>query len=187
MTACGSTFKKDIHKGSCMRKSLILVLVLILISPFNAYALDYKVIHVVDGDTFVATDGIVEFKVRIVGMDAPESKQDYGQLAKAFLAKLVEDQMVTLKPIKKPLDRYNRVLAQVFVHDADVADLMIAEGLAYYYRPTCQDYPIDKKKYDFDPVGYVEKEAMAKKQNLGFWKEAARQLPCQYRKLHPYR
>lgn len=166
--------------------SFIFLLGLICAGASPAIALDYKVVRVIDGDTFIATDGSIEFKVRIVGMDAPESEQDYGKLAKTFLANLIDDQTVTLQPLKKPLDRYNRILAQVFFGEQNVAKLMIAEGLAYYYRPTCQDYPIDKKKYDFEPTDYVAIEAEAQQKKLGLWAEAYHILPCEYRKLHPY-
>ncbi len=167
--------------------SFLFLFALIFAGASKAVALDYKVVRVIDGDTFIATDGSIEFKVRIVGMDAPESKQDYGKVAKTFLTNLIDDQTVTLQPLKKPLDRYNRILAQVFWGEQDVAKLMIAQGLAYYYRPTCQDYPIDKKKYDFAPTEYVEVEAEAQQKKIGLWTQSERLLPCEYRKLHPYR
>jgi len=148
-------------------------------------AASYHVLRVIDGDTLVASDGVIEFKVRIAGLDAPEMAQDYGPLAKTFLSHLIDDKKITVQPLSSGLDRYNRVLAHVFLKKDDVALLLIKEGLAYYYRPACTDYADNNSGYDFDPKPYVAAEQTAQKQKLGVWSGPKQQLPCDYRKLHP--
>ncbi|MDO8526454.1 MAG: thermonuclease family protein [Deltaproteobacteria bacterium] len=142
----------------------------------------YQVVSVQDGDTFTATDGNVEFRVRMAGMDAPEHAQPYGKMAKYRLKSLIESQPVTITPIKKARDRYGRVLGNVFANGQDISLLMIQEGLATYYRPTCHDYPEDKNKYDYDPDIYIQAETVAKAAGKNIWSRAHVELPCAFRR-----
>lgn len=144
----------------------------------------YKVVKITDGDTFMATDGVIHFKVRMIGIDAPESYQEWGKVAKFQLEKIIMDQTVTLKPLGgHGLDMYGRVLAQVFLDEKDVAQSLIHDGYAFYYRPKCTDYPDQKKSYQYDPVPYVEAESFAKSKKLGVWSTKV-ELPCHARKQH---
>ncbi|MBU0505212.1 thermonuclease family protein, partial [bacterium] len=153
----------------CKKNSItILFFVIFLFCPLllraeNNIFKNYKYFSskVLDGDTFIATDGNIKFSVRIVGMDAPESGQAYGKLATNKLKSLIENQSIQIKPVGNGRDRYGRTLGQVFVNGEDIALNMIKEGLAYYYRPRCKDYPEDKDKYNYNPLAYVEAENKA--------------------------
>src|SRR5687768_5821017 len=74
----------------------------------------YDVIHITDGDTFVATDGNIRFRVRIAGMDAPEAAQSFGKLATQELASLLNSGELTLRPVGKGTDSFGRVLGIVY-------------------------------------------------------------------------
>jgi len=172
-----------------MRHRLIPLLGLLLLvfagpapaaAPQEWQSHDYKVVRVVDGDTFVASDGNIQFWVRIAGMDAPEKGQPYSKLATTRLKKRINGKYVKLKPLKRGTDRYKRVLAHVYWDGGDVALLMIQEGLATYYRPKCRDYPADKNSYSFDPQIYLDAEAQAKAAKKHLWSEQL-ELPCHYR------
>ncbi|MBI2338775.1 MAG: thermonuclease family protein [Deltaproteobacteria bacterium] len=141
----------------------------------------YKVVSVSDGDTFIATDGNVSFRVRIAAMDATEKGQPYSKIATYRLKQILMAGNVTINPIGKGQDRYGRVLGAVFVGKEDVALLMIQEGLATYYRPSCRDYPADGNKYNYDPAIYVEAEKQARKLGKNIWSQTEVELPCQYR------
>ncbi|HKQ93064.1 MAG TPA: thermonuclease family protein [Blastocatellia bacterium] len=68
-----------------------------------------KVVGVSDGDTITVLDaGNQQHKVRLVGIDAPESDQEYGSRAKQSLSDLVFGKTVTVFTLAK--DRYGRVL-----------------------------------------------------------------------------
>lgn len=143
----------------------------------------YHVTHVVDGDTFDATDGYLTFRVRMAAVDAPESKQDFGQWATMELRNLIENKNIVIKPVgKKGLDKFNRILARVFINEQDISLIMVENGLATYYRPRCQDFPEDKKLYPYDPRPYVEAESRARSAHTGIWSRNNFQLPCTYRK-----
>lgn len=141
----------------------------------------YSVIRITDGDTFVATDGNIQFKVRIAGMDAPEKAQSYGKIAKTSLNTLISGKKVTIKSVGYGMDQYGRVLGIVFVDGNDIAESLIQQGLATYYRPRCNDYPADKDKYNYDPRAYIATETVAKAKKLNFWSTNKVTLPCEFR------
>ncbi len=142
----------------------------------------YRVTKVHDGDTFTATDGNLFFRVRIAGMDAPEKGQPYGKVATHRLSEMILDKDVEITPVGNGIDSYGRVLGSVQIGGENVALSLIRQGLALYYRPTCQDYPADKKKYNYDPTAYVVSENAARSEKLNIWREAEFVYPCKYRK-----
>lgn len=142
----------------------------------------YQVIRVVDGDTFIATDGLIQFRVRILGVDTPEYQQPFSKAAKYELQKLLLNQIITLKTQRRVLDRYYRVLAHVYVDNQDIGLTLIQNGYGFYYRPTCKDYPVDKNKYDFDPSIYIQAENEAKKLKKNIWSHPQPEKPCDFRK-----
>ena len=58
-----------------------------------------RVVGVSDGDTITVLDSTkTRHKIRLAGIDAPESKQAFGQASKKSLAAMVFDRDVTLDP-----------------------------------------------------------------------------------------
>lgn len=161
------------------------LLITLLFSSVLVQAKDYlyKVIKVQDGDTFIATDGNIKFRVRLAAMDAPEKGQPYSKIATYRLGEMVQDKEVEITPVSDGLDRYSRVLGFVKAGGKDIALSLIEQGLATYYRPTCKDYPADKKKYNYDPRPYIEAENRAKKEKLNIWKKSDLVFPCKYRRM----
>jgi micrococcal nuclease len=99
---------------------------------------------VVDGDTFYFEGE----KVRIVGIDAPEThppRCDYesrlGNEATEKLHELLNSGAVTMTSIDRDRDVYGRLLRNVQVDGNDVGESMIAAGVARAYgsgrRPWC--------------------------------------------------
>lgn len=174
------------------RKIWWLLLFVLLGLAWRAFAQDtgswqshrYSVIRVTDGDTFTATDGNINFKVRIAGMDAPEKAQSYGKVATSALSSLIMGKQIAIKTVGNGLDQYGRVLGIVYVEGKDVAQEIIQQGLATYYRPRCRDYPDDKDKYNYDPRAYISAEVSARAKKMNFWSAANDVLPCRFRQLH---
>ena len=83
------------------------------------------VTKVVDGDTFWADNGTIDgVKVRLIGVDAPESKKIfkkevgyYGKEAKAYLTKILNGKSVKLLRDVDSLDQYGRTLSYVYLED----------------------------------------------------------------------
>jgi micrococcal nuclease len=142
----------------------------------------YKLAYVIDGDTFVATDNEIQFKVRIAGIDTPEKKQPLSQKATTKLESLLKNKTITFKKVGKGMDIYSRALGHVYANGENIGLIMIEEGLAYYYRPTCKDYPQNKEKYNYDPLPYINAENKAKESKLGVWSGEELMQPCAWRR-----
>jgi micrococcal nuclease len=92
----------------------------------------WVVVGVVDGDTLDVehADGRIE-RVRVIGIDAPESGEcGYAEASNA-MASMVMDREVTLRPgARDDRDRYDRLLRYVDVEGVDAGLALIEEGLA---------------------------------------------------------
>jgi micrococcal nuclease len=97
------------------------------------------VYKVVDGDTFWgrSADG-KEIKVRLTGIDAPESRksgkkeeQYFGKEASAYVKQLLDGKQVKLVYDVRKTDRYNRTLAYVYLEDGVFVNAhLIEQGYA---------------------------------------------------------
>lgn len=99
------------------------------------------VTRVIDGDTIeVSLDGKLE-KIRLIGINAPESKDPrrevecFGIEASNKLNDLAKNKNVILEsdPSQSNRDRYNRLLRYVYIDEEDIGFTLISEGYAYEY------------------------------------------------------
>ena len=89
--------------------------------------------RVSDGDTItVLTHAKESVKVRHHGIDAPESKQAFGQRAKQELSGLVFGKEVIVEV--KDKDRYGRTVGRVTIGALAVNVEMVRRGFAWWYR-----------------------------------------------------
>lgn len=86
--------------------------------------LDSWQIRVVDGDTFRYGPQ----RIRIRGIDAPELSEPGGMDAAKRLEELLKQGSVRMIPRGK--DVYDRLVADVFVNEVNVAELLAREGYA---------------------------------------------------------
>jgi len=107
-----------------------------------------KVVGVSDGDTITVLDGQQrQYKVRLLGIDAPESNQDFGSRAKQSLSDLVFGKTVTVTSEAK--DMYGRVLGDVTVDGKNVNLEQVRRGMAWFYRFYAKELRTeDVKAYD---------------------------------------
>ena len=98
----------------------------------------WTVIEVIDGDTVdVVRDG-AQARVRIVGINAPESNECFHDEATAGLAALLPAEGVRLVSDVSDTDRYSRLLRFVETADGDdIGGMLVAQGLArsHLYPP----------------------------------------------------
>ena len=105
----------------------------------------YKVKKVVDGDTFWLYDSDGDsYKIRLIGVNTPEAytfgnvrEQEGGKEASAYTKYLLEGEYVRLEFDVEKYDRYNRVLAYVWLHDGEMLNAKLvedgyAEAVRYY-------------------------------------------------------
>jgi len=78
-----------------------------------------KVVSVSDGDTITVFDAKQEqHKVRLNGIDAPESSQDFGQVSKRNLSSLIFGKEVVV--MWQKIDRYSRIVGNVSFDGKDI-------------------------------------------------------------------
>jgi len=125
--------------------------------PFEA-----RVQHLSDGDSFVVrTQDGRRVSVRLSAVDAPEKSQPYGDAARRSLRDLIDNQTLTVVPIKT--DPYGRTVARVFVAGVDVGLEQVKAGMAWHYkRYESEQSPRDRREYG-------QAEAKARAQRSGLW------------------
>jgi len=104
--------------------------------------------RVVDGDTVVLrttkydVSGImynVTEKIRMLGINSPESGEVGYDEAKEFLIREIEGKKVILKFGKNKFDRYKRKLAYVFLGNKNVNLESVQRGCSSFYFPSGKD------------------------------------------------
>ena len=133
------------------------------------------VVAISDGDTLTARCGAPgayqQVKVRIAAIDAPESRQAFGQKSRQHLAQLCFRQRATLQPVDE--DSYGRMVAQVRCGGTDVATAQVRAGMAWVYTPYASGYP---------HLAPLQRSAQA--QHAGLWSQKRPLAPWDYRHRH---
>lgn len=138
-----------------------------------------ELVRVVDGDTIIVKKGTDEVRVRLIGVDTPESVSPNeeenckeGKLASKYTSSLLkEGQTLYLEYDKDTKDKYGRDLCYVWLNE-DTSDLnnmlnyvLLRDGCAEAFFFTENNAPFNQKHlYDFNQA---EKEA--KDNNAGLW------------------
>jgi len=101
-------------------------------ATYAAAHLSGTVREVVDGDTFTLAGGL---RVRLIGINAPETGQPYATEAKAELERLVLNQTVSLESDVSETDAYGRLLKYAYVSyifvNKELVRLGLADSVAY--------------------------------------------------------
>ncbi len=112
-----------------MRRAISLLLCLLFPLFVNADTLTGKVVKITDGDTLVILDSdLTQHKIRLTGIDAPESNQPFGQRSKEALSDLVAGQQGEGDWHKR--DRYQRIVGKVIAQGRDINLAQVRAGMA---------------------------------------------------------
>nr|WP_320016171.1 thermonuclease family protein [uncultured Desulfobacter sp.] len=143
---------------------------------------NFKVTKVFDGDTVQVQGQDLDFRIRMVAIDAPETGgskkkgQPYSQKAKKVLQQLLQGKKVRLK--QYGTGGYNRILAEIFSQGRNINLTMIRQGLAEVYR--------GRLPKNLDPGPYKKAQADAKRRRTGMWSQGkAYKSPKTWRKENP--
>lgn len=137
-----------------------------------------RVSAVSEGDAMTVADNANrEHKIRLAGIDAPETGQEFGAAAKNFLSGLVLNQPVTV--VGRRRDDDGRLVAQVFLLGRDVSYSMLWAGLAWYDKAAADDQAKEDRKR------YTEGERFARKNKDNIWSQAKPVPPWDFRKDNP--
>jgi micrococcal nuclease len=130
----------------------------------------YPVIKIVDGDTIDVLIENQEVRIRLLGINSPESVDPrrpvecFGKEASLYLKKLLENQVVTLVSDKnKPdQDEFGRLLRYVYRSDGlFINEAMIKNGYAY-------EYTYHDERYQFQN-DFKNLEKSAQYSGSGLW------------------
>jgi micrococcal nuclease len=152
-----------IPKVLCLICTTLFILTL---HPALSSAGQFKVVRVYDGDTVKAVGHDITIKVRLVGIDAPETAhgkrkpgQPFSQRSKKYLAGLILNKIVDVKGYG--LGPYNRILGVIFLNGKNINVQMVKEGLAEVYRGR------PPRMLNLEPFWKAEREARQAKR--GMW------------------
>lgn len=166
-------------KGNVLLSGVILLALSLTLMDECNNVIDDEEVHdsmylavakVVDGDTFWVDDGSEKgLKIRLIGVDAPESRRTgrkeigyYGKEAKEYLASVLDGQRVRLEYDVGIKDRYGRTLAYAYLPDGTFinADL-VKNGYA-----VVMTVPPNVKYAEL----FLELQREARENNAGLWK-----------------
>lgn len=147
-----------------------LFVALALAIPLPALAEEFtgKVVGVTDGDTIKVLRGKEQVKIRLEGIDCPESHQAFGTKAKDATSELAFGKTVTVRDNGK--DRYGRTLAEIILPDGKSLNReLVRSGFAWWYKRYSKDESLARL------------EAEARKAKLGLWAEETPTPPWEWR------
>lgn len=124
----------------------------------------YKIMESKNANASIAR----KYKVRLRGIDAPESSMPFGPEAKAILQSLVDGQPLHL--LVYTVDLYGRIVADIYCSKGFVQEILLKNGACWHY------VAYDKRQ----ELAKWEEEARMKR--LGLWAERNPQKPWEYRK-----
>ena len=149
-----------------------LLLSMLLCIPAWGQRFPVTVVGITDGDTFtVINRDKLQLKVRIIGIDAPEKNQPFGNKAKQALSDLIYRKTIDIDVQYQ--EKWGRYAAKVYTSDGrDVALLMLQAGMAWHNA-------------DYDKTAaYKKAQEAARGAKTGLWSDAHPEAPWEYRKKH---
>jgi len=155
-----------------MKKSTLLLLsVLVTFTTAAGQTVNGTVVRVLDGDTYdLLIDSSRTIRVRMDGIDAPETAMPYYRTATDYLRELTRGQNVTIDTTNR--DRYGRVISYSHLSDGrELSAEMIKAGYAWHF-----------KRYNSDStLAVLELEARAARR--GLWQDDEPYEPSEIRRL----
>ncbi|EOA24383.1 hypothetical protein CARUB_v10017620mg [Capsella rubella] len=109
-----------------------------------------------------------KFRIRLSGIDSPESKMPYGKEAHDELLKMVEGKC--LKVLVYTEDRYGRCVGDIYCNGKFVQEVMLKKGLAWHY--VAYDKRAELAKWENE----------ARQKRIGLWASSNPEKPWEWRK-----
>lgn len=142
-----------------------------VVPQFSEEGKVFVVNRVVDGDTIEIKYNNELKKVRLTGIDTPETVdprkpvQCFGKEAAAKLKSFIDDKSIKIEKdsVGDTVDKYGRLLRYVYLDNENINAEMVKEGYAYVYL----NYPFSKSKE------FKDYETDAKNRQLGLWSPEA--------------
>lgn len=128
-----------------------------------------QVVGISDGDSITVLDATkTQHKVRLVGIDAPETGQAFGKRAKQALSAMLFRSPVVVEWTQR--DRYGRILGDVRVEGRSAGLWMVQQGFAWHYTEYSRDEQL------------AAAEAEARDLHRGLWADGNAIAPWEFRR-----
>jgi len=147
---------------------VLVILAQVFLAGLRFEKLEY--LRAVDGDTFWVTnlrDGS-EWKVRLWGVNAPDSKKCYFDEATKILENELKGKELKFEIFGR--DDYGRILAKVYVDGVSLEELLVATGAAVAYDAADVHTDLRPSKEYYEKLKMIEEKA--KSENIGMWSSA---------------
>lgn len=159
-----------LHRDKYLIPSFLLLFVFFCGTAL-AGQLSGKVVGISDGDTITVLQGRRQIKIRLYGIDCPESSQEYGRKAEKFTSSSVFGKNVEVNILD--FDEYGRGVGVVHVGATTVNEALLKNGYAWLYTKYCkQSFCGEWKK--------LERQAASKR--VGLWAGKNPMPPWEWRK-----
>ncbi len=134
-----------------------------------------QVVSVGDGDTLRLDTGQEIVTVRLACVDAPERAQNpWGQQSADRLRQwLPAGQSIHYRAVER--DRYNRLVAEIFLNQRSLNLALVQEGQAAVYRQYLSACAQTRDQY-------LQAEDSARRDRLGFWQQNNPVMPWDFRR-----
>jgi endonuclease YncB( thermonuclease family) len=152
-----------------LARALLLLFVLAAPAAWGE-TLHGMVVKVSDGDTLTLLVERKQIKVRLIEIDAPESKQAFGERSRKSLGEMCAGQQAAVRYSNR--DRYGRVLGRVQCQGTDANAEQVRRGMAWVY----DRYVTDRSLYAL--------QSDARTAHLGLWADKTPTAPWVWRSQH---
>ena len=142
--------------------------------PTQAATITGRVVKVSDGDTITVLEGTTQHKIRLMGIDAPEKAQPFGDKSKEALADSIAGKTVEVDYNR--LDKYKRVIGKVLFRGQDMNLRQIELGMAWHYKQYEREQELE------DRSNYAQAEYLAQRDKVGLWSYPQSMPPWEWRK-----
>lgn len=145
-------------------------------TAIHAEIIHGRVDRVIDGDTLQVITADDEIRVRIRGIDAPETEQAFGGMSQIILARMIEGRRIDVAAVDR--DIYGRYVSALLCDGEDVCLRMIERGAAWPYFHYFNRMPRDVAQR------YRHAFELARRDRIGLWQEENPEAPWNWRKRH---
>ena len=144
-------------------------------APGVSQTLAGRVVRIADGDTVTVLDATnTQHRIRLQGIDAPESHQAFGTQSKKSLSDMIFAKDVTV--IYDKTDQYGRLVGKILLNGKDVNLEQVKAGMAWHYK----EYEREQSPEDRDLYARAEDEARSARR--GLWVDANPTEPGEFRR-----
>ena len=161
-----------------MKRYILLLVICFIPVNVQAASLVGKVIEVNSGDVLTVFNLNRPVRVKLLGVDAPEMNQAFGDVAKKHLADLVLDQSVLVEYSGIAAD--SSLSGRVLLNNADIGAQMIRDGAAWFDTNTNRLSVTERDVYQ-------QSEQAARNERRGLWQQENPIAPWEFVKAEALR